>query len=40
MKKIRVLHAVEDLKVGGLEVVLADIVLNLNKDIFDVEVIT
>lgn len=40
MTKIRVLHAVEALKVGGLEAVLADIVLNLNKELFDVEVIT
>jgi glycosyltransferase involved in cell wall biosynthesis len=39
MRKIRVLHAVEDLKVGGLETILADIVLNLNKKLFNVDVI-
>lgn len=39
MRKIRVLHAVEDLKVGGLESVLSNIVLNLNKKLFNVDVI-
>ncbi len=38
MKKINVIHLVEDLKCGGLENVLASIVSNVNKDVFNSQV--
>ncbi len=38
MDSIKVLHIVEDLKIGGLEKVIASIVLGLNKDEFKPEV--
>lgn len=36
--KINVVHLVEDLKVGGLEMVVSTIACNFNSDIFDVRV--
>ncbi len=38
MKRIKVLHLVEDLKIGGLERVIESIVTGLDKDRYDAEV--
>ena len=38
MKKIKVLHLVEDLKIGGLERIIESIVTGLDKDRYDAEV--
>lgn len=38
MKRINVLHLVEDLKIGGLENVIASIVTGLDRDRYDAEV--
>ena len=38
MKKIKVLHLVEDLKIGGLERVIESIVIGLDNDRYDAEV--
>jgi glycosyltransferase involved in cell wall biosynthesis len=38
MQKLKVIHMVEDLEVGGLEKVIATIVLGLNKDKYEVEI--
>ncbi len=37
-KRIKVIHIVEDLKVGGLEKVIASLVLHLDSDKYDVQV--
>ena len=37
MHKLKIVHMVEDLEVGGLEKVIATIVLGLNKDKYEVE---
>ncbi|TBR19339.1 glycosyltransferase, partial [bacterium] len=38
MEKIKVLHLVEDLKIGGIERIIAYIAYGINKDKFDLEV--
>jgi glycosyltransferase involved in cell wall biosynthesis len=38
MQKLKVIHMVEDLEVGGLEKVLATIVLGMNRDKYEVEI--
>ena len=38
MEKIKVLHVVEDLKIGGLERIIASIVLGLNRDRYEAKV--
>ena len=38
MQKLKVIHMVEDLEVGGLEKVIATLVLGLNKEKYEVEI--
>ena len=38
MKRIKILHLVEDLKIGGLERVIESIVTGLDKDRYNAEV--